>query len=486
MLKHMSIQSYHPQYSVYSPDWVLCRDAYNGERVVKNKGTTYLPATAGMIADGMQNTKSPGYLAYEAYKTRAVYHEYMKEAVETMIGIMWSKDPVIELPAAMEAMLETATIKGETMYQLLRRINEQQLITGRLGLLLDLPTTPQPVNSVLPYIAMYEAENIINWDDGRREEVEKDTLNLVVLDESEYQRTEDFEWEWEHKYRVLALGDVAENELTGVYKVGVFIGTQINFSEEKMEVPVVVGNPLTEIPFVFVNSKDIVATPDNPPLAGIARLCMAIYRGEADYRQSLYLQGQDTLVIIGATGDDDYRVGAGTTIQLPTGGDAKFVGVSSSGLAEQRQALENDKMVITSKAGQLIDTRSKQKESGAALEMRIGAQTATLNQIAITGAGALEKILKSAAEWLGLNPEEVSVMPNLDFADVEMTPAELVQYMSAKNLGAPIAKSTIHEIMRSRGVTEKTLEEELAEIEAEAPALTGTEAGGNAPADQDS
>lgn len=453
----------------------MCRDAYKGERQVKQKGILYLPPTAGHRADGMNTVSDAGYQAYNAYKERAVFHDFMREAVETYMGIMWSKPPVIEVPAKLEAMLNSATVQGEDLFQLLRRINEQQLITGRLGLLLDLPSEPQPAG-VLPYIALYNAESIRNWDDGTRQQVRKDSLNLVVLDESEYQRNADFNWEWQNRYRALVYGEVLENENVGaaIYRVAVYDEVNATFNEADLLTPSIAGRTMDKIPFVFINSKDIVADPDDPPLIGLARLVMAIYRGEADYRQSLHMQGQDTLVVIGSSDDTDMRVGAGAAIMLSSGGDAKFIGVDSAGLSEQREALAEDKARAGNKSGQLIDTRSRQKESGDALEKRISAQTATLNQIALSGAGGLEKILRHAAEWVGADPEQVVVQPNLDFADAEVKAEELVKYMTAKSMGLPLSKRSIHTTMKARGLTEMEFEEELAEIENETPDLEGT------------
>lgn len=471
----MSITSSHPRYAEFDQDWVMCRDAYKGERQVKSKGTLYLPPTAGHRADGMATVTDAGYQAYNSYKERAVFHDFMREAVETYMGIMWSKPPIIEVPKQLESMFDNATVQGEDLFQLLRRINEQQLIAGRLGLLLDLPSEPQPAG-VLPYIALYNAESIRNWDDGSRQQVRQDSLNLVVLDESEYKRNADFNWEWKNQYRALVYGDVLANEDAGAaaYRVAVYKDTNATFNEADLITPSIAGRTLDKIPFVFINSKDIIADPDDPPLIGLARLVMAIYRGEADYRQSLHMQGQDTLVVIGSNDDTEMRVGAGAAIMVPTGGDAKFIGVDSTGLTEQREALAEDKARAANKSGQLIDTRSRQKESGDALEKRISAQTATLNQIALSGAGGLEKILRCAAEWVGANPDDVIVQPNLDFADADIKARDLVEYMTAKSMGLPLSKRSIHNNMKMRGLTELEYEEELAEIENEAPELTGT------------
>lgn len=468
----MGLSAKHPTYSEFLEDWETCRDCYRGERVIKEKGFRYLPATSGMLADGALNPNTDGWKAYQAYKTRAVFHELFADAVEFMIGVMWSKPPTIELPAKMEPMREKATAAGESLEQFLRRINEQQLVTGRLGILGDLPEKPDPENP-LPYLALYRAEHVINWDDGRIGENAEDSLNLVVLDETEWVRGSDFSWKQVEKYRALVLGSIADNEGndTGVsYKVGVFEGA--SYSEDDMIEPVMFGKSLERIPFVFVNSKDLTTSPDDPPLLGLARLCLAIYRGEADYRQALFMQAQDTLVVVNGS-EESYRIGAGAVIKVKEGGDAKFIGCNSQGLSEMRQSLENDKAQATSDAGSLTDTRSRQKESGEALNIRVAAQTATLNQIAITGAEALERELRILAEWMGANPDEVKVEPNLDFSEGQLTGKDLIDFMTAKTMGAPLSLESIHGLMSDKGLTDKTLEEELDLIAEEEPTVPG-------------
>lgn len=470
----MAISSKHPKYQKRVKDWDLMHDVHEGERTIKEAGDKYLPVTAGQRADGM-NSNQPGAAAYAAYKERAVFPNSVKDAVEAMLGVMHHKPPVIELPKAMEPLRESVTLHGESLEMLLQRINEQQLIPGRIGLLVDVPD--QASVGVLPYISLYQAGAILNWDDGSVGSPVKQTLNLVILDESEDERIANFEWEFKRKYRALVLGDVATNEPGGKYSTGMFTDDGAGFSDALLVEPSVGGKTLDEIPFVFINAKDIVPEPDAPPLLGLGQLSLTIYRGEADYRQALFMQGQDTLVVIGAvTGnlDDEgvetsFRTGANAAIELPsgTGNDAKFIGVDSTGLSEMRSALENDYRQASEKSGQLIDSVSREKESGDALRIRVAARTATLNQIVIAGAFGLEQSLKMVARWIGADENQVKVTPNLDFADDSLDGKTLNEWMTARALGAPLSLRTIHDRMKERELTDMDFDEEIAEIEKE-------------------
>lgn len=460
-----ALTSAHPEASSAKPDWILMRDAYKGERQVKSKGPVYLPMTNSQIVDGaITNINSLGYKSYSAYKTRARFPNFTREAIQQALGMMHSQPPEIKLPKAMEGI---RTRMGEPLRVLLQKINTEQLLTGRVGLMADLPTNPIPGEDI-PYLATYIPERIINWDDGRVEQLVPQRLNLVIINESEFERKSDFTWEEEQKFRVLIIGDVEDNEIRGVYRQGVFEAE--NFSESDLITPTWRGRTLDKIPFVFINSCDITPNVDDPPLLDLGNMCMAIYRADADYRQNLFMQGQDTFVTIGGSFDetDDVRIGAGSRMDLPVGGDAKYVGVTSAGLSEQRQALENLERRASSMGAQTLDSTSRERESGDSLRIRVAARTADLNTIADTGAAGLEHILKIVAEWMGEDANEVSVLPNKEFGEMPLTGQSMVEIATARNLGWPISAKSMHDLSRKRRMTTKTFEEELAEAEKEA------------------
>lgn len=464
----MGITTRHPLYSDFFEDWQTMRDTYRGDRRIKDRNILYLPFTPGQIADGTKPNQK-GWKNYVAYRKRARFPGFVSQAVEALLGIMHHKPPTIELPAQMEELRDRATVKGESLEILLRRINEEQLVVGRTGIFADIPEIAPP--NVLPLIAIYNTEDIINWDDGQRDEPVLQNLNLIVLDESEFERVDIFDWENEDKYRVLIVGDARANEPANsgfLYRMGLF-DEESEFNEANLIVPNIRGRTLEEIPFVIINSKDIVADPDDPPLLDLANLALTVYRSEADYRQSLFMQSQDTLVRIGVIKgeDDNVRAGAGAIIDVPIGGDAKYIGVNSNGLEEQRRAIENDKAEAGEIGGKLLDTRGGDAESGEALRIRVSARTASLTQIAQSGAEGLQTLLRIMATWIGANPNDVVVQPNLDFADDTLEGRTLVEYMTAKSLGLPLSNESIHRIMQQKDLTEMEFEEEIEKIQQE-------------------
>lgn len=508
----MPLSSKHPRYAAAQPDWVVVRDTHAGERRVKEQGTTYLPATSGMIAAGLGangsaiigrqredgqveavitvDARNPGQAQYDAYVTRAVFHELVQASSEALIGIMHRKPPTIELPEKLEPLRYDATQDREDLPTLLRRINEEQLLTGRLGLLLDVRGELGP--GALPYLSTYAAESILNWGVDRIESPGR--LLFAVLNESSQALQPDLSYAEATRY--LVLGDVRSpivqamaddpaslplpTDDAGYVAAAVMEDASggLTFAE-----PQIAGRGLSEIPFVTIGAKDLQWEPDKPPLLRVANMALAIYRGEADYRHTLFMQSQETLVTIGLQNPSGYSqpgeavkgepllMGAGGRIDMPTGGDAKFIGVSAAGLSAMKEAIENDKRAAAEMGAQIIGDRSGGAESGDALEIRVAARTATLSSVALAGAQGLERILKLAAQWVGANPDEVKVTPNLDFAGAPITGSDILQLTQAKSMGFPISRESLHDWARRKDLTTKTFEEEQDAIGEEGPAL---------------
>ena len=481
----MALPDRHPEYVERLGEWLQLADTYAGERAVKSKRLDYLPATEGMVQDGMTTPTSPGWKDYEAYLLRAYFHDVVKDAVKAMVGIMHNKPALIRLPKRLEGMLEKATIQGEGLQMLLRKINVAQLVYGRCGLLADAPQG-MDADKATPYLSFYDPMRIINWDAGKLNEGMNE-LDLVVLDEGGYRR-EGFTWKTERKYRVLTRGGPAE--LASGWErppVGAPYGVAVKVNDTSMPqlsdfvYPSIAGTTLDNIPFVFIGANDLVPEPEVSPLLGLSNLALAIYRGEADYRQTLYLQGQNTLVIIGGNVDEaaptQLRVGNKGVIDLRIGGDAKYIGVSAAGLGEMRQSLTADKEAAAAAGIAFLDVGNARGEVGEALRIRVAARTTTISSVAQCSGAGLEQALKFCAQWVGEDPEEVSVEPTTDFADQTVAGAALLAFMQAKQLGLPLSLRSMHRMMKMNDMTEMDFAEENEQIEEEAASMLGSMVG---------
>lgn len=478
----------HPSYEAFAEDWLLMRDSYLGERRIKVQGTRYLPYTRTMEIDNASIPGSRGARNYAAYKLRAVYHELVLPALTAALGVMHCKPPKIVVPKRMEEMLKRFSFDGEDVYCLLQRVNEQQLLMGRVGLLLDIPSDAPP--DALPYVVTYSAESLLNWDTTRAyAETGPRTTQFVVLNESAKERVAGLTWVDVNRYRVIAQAEQVQDvwpdlQIPAGYITG-SVSKRENIGGQEFILPELGGRSLEVVPFEFCGPRDLTPEPDIPPLLALARIALAIYRGEADHREALHMQTEETLVVKGLSDDEDkaIKVGASSSIKLPAGSDydAKYIGPSGAGLSAMNESIENDKRMAEHLGGSLLTERGGDAESADALNIRKSSKTATLTSVAQTGCAAVEKMLKYAATWMGMDPEEVEVTPNIDFGDPDAVAKDLVDLMTAKMLGAPISTRSVHGWMVQKDFTQKTFEEEQEEMAEDPPTVAAAPAGPGVP-----
>lgn len=471
-----SIDSTHPDYDCRVKQWQRCRDVLSGQDAVKARdgGKCYLPPTAGMCMDGMDSTHDLGYQNYQAYRARALFYGYYAECVDLTLGMLWNKPPVIEgIKGTPLEYLETqATHEGESLERLLYRINEAQISTGRIGLLADMPAG-QSIGVPKPYISMYSESSIINWDASFQGELARESLNLVVLDESGPKRTGTFTWDEWSQYRVLTLGPVNTNEAIGVYRQGVFAQsgpTSASFNENEMFAPSAQGRPLDQIPFVFINANSTTSATQDPPLLSLADLVLHLYRLQADYSAELHGQTSATLVtkgLVKSPKDEKAptRLGVGGHVDLGSNKEAEayFLELSGKGLPELRQAVESAKQMARERSGEIVDQSSRGRESGNSLEQRISVRTATLHSIAQHGAEGLTKLLRIMGRWLGMSDEAVQgirIKPNSQFSRNKISGVDFKALCEASLLGgAIIPLNAMHTFLQQNGFTDSTFED---------------------------
>lgn len=413
----MTKVSLHPQYQSMDPIWRQMRDTSSGENAVKDGTTLYLPKTEGQKTD-----KVNGEDAYASYLKRSAWYDYLKNTQQDSIGMLHRESPAIDLAPQLQNWENAATDDGDGIEMLMRRMNEHQLVTGRCGLLLDITD-----NSDLPVSTLHSGERILNWDSTSPQP------RWVILDESEFViDIQSMNYKWEKKYRLLALDE------QGFYYT-------IRFTEwspvllaggGENDYPLYMGRKYNRIPLSFCNASTIMSDVEAPPLLSLSNTCLSIYRGEADYRQSLYLQAFAVLFLKGFSPDElgAIRVGAGNYIH--TQGDnaeASFLEVAGAGLSEMRESQQNLKSHAQDQGVELRD--QSVSESGKALSTRLTIRTASLETIANTAANAINQQLEYLHEWTGISGES-RIVANTDFVESNQTASELNEMHTALNEGA--------------------------------------------------
>lgn len=460
----MPVDTKHPDYIAHQPEWKLMRDTERGPVAISDGGELYLPKPSGFTADS-----DGGIAMYGAYKQRARFPNIVSPTVRGMVGLIHRKEANIEMPPAMEPLIEKCTKEGLTLDAFHMTITQELLRTGRFGVLAD----ADPEGSDIPFLSGYTTEAILNWaKDG----------SFYVLDETHLERNR-FNWQQRPQFRVLELVD-------GKYQQELFENNAGDDSGKPIPVSKRGNGQLEGIPFVVATPNELTNDIGEIPLIGVARASVAIYQLDADYRLQLFMSGQETFVVIGAD-QAPAVVGASVRLALPKDGDAKYVGPTGQGIAAHSTAIKEAKEDAVAAGAALFDTSTdNSQESGDAKRLRFGAQTATLTTIAQTSASCLERSLKNVAIFLNLNPDLVTVKPNLRFVDVTMEPAAGEALMRLW-MGAAISKETLFENLQrgdiiSEEVDFKEEEERIAQDEIDRAAKADEEmkrarelAGGN-------
>lgn len=469
----MAVDAKHPDYDFWDPIWKQMRATELGEEAVKKEKETWLPKPDGFTAQS-----DLGKRMYTAYLTRAQFPDILQPTLQGMVGVIHRVEAQIEglekgkpLAYLWERCTKDDRVPLEVFH---RRITAEILLMGRYEILVDVSSD----GDGQPYFVGYNTEQLTNWSDN--------DLSLFVLNESRQvqggEGHDEFEWHDEKRHRVLRLVD-------GVYTQQVYLDDAEN--GETVE-PIAKGaKKIEEIPFVVVGPREITTRViDPPPLKGVSSASLAIYRLDADYRHQMFNSGQETFVMIGGeAGVTPPVLGSGVIITLPEGSDAKYVSPSGVGIEAHRTAIIDARQDAVAAGVKLFDTQAK-AESGEALRLRAAAQTATLTTISQCSAAALEKALRYAALFVGQDPEEIIVKPNLRFVDTTIDPPKAESLVRIWQSGA-ISKETLYENLQRGEIasSERTFEEEQALIEQEMidnPMMAGggdPAAGGNLDAD---
>ena len=467
------------QYRYFHKDWLQLLDtAEGGEREVKERGEEYLPKTSGMKA----NTTS-GDEVYEAYKLRAIFYEYTKDTIPAMLGVMHSKPAKIEIPDSIAHLNEESDSPESWrvgLQQVLREINNNQLTYGRYGLLTDIPAKETAASEVRPYIQAYESFYILDWSERELEDgsIIIDYVLLAEHDPDSTDRTARYE-EPKMRLRILALDENGD-----YYYVIISLddgpdtvndtlkGIDLDNPPEQPEgggfgavYPEAMNQRLKFIPFVFINVTNLLPDVEKSPLLPLSDMDISIYRGDADWAQAYFLQGQATLVASGVSEGEEVFVGAGNMIKL-SDKDAKvqYAEVSGAGLGEMRERQTGLQNYATSIGVSLVD--QNQAESGTALEMRSSIKSAPLSTIAAVGAKGLTQALRYANYWKTgeFGQDKVLISPNQDFTSSTKAAKELVDLFNAKLAGAPISMRDVHKWARDNNFSNKTFEDTLTDI----------------------
>jgi hypothetical protein len=416
----------------------ICRDLAGGTMVVRAAGTRYLPQNPG------ETDKN-----YAVRLAKSVLFNGFLRTVRGLTGMVFRRDPTLEadVPKVLVEHAENIDLDGTHLAVFAKEVFEDIWVGGYGGILVDVPPVTgrrtrrqERVEGVRPYWKWYPFESIRSWRyeqiGGRRR------LTQVVLQEIQMVPDGEFGEREDVRYRVLrreASGQITYQLYRKAVGSAELVGEQA---------PAVIRN-VTEIPFVPIPE---LGTP--PSLLDLAYVNITHYQVHSDRLQSMHKAGVPIFVRIGyeqAGGEKDAPivVGPNTAMDIPIGGDAKYVEHAGTALGEMRQELQDLKADMAVLGLSMLMHETRAAETFEAKRIDKAEQDSALATKARRLQDGMEAALQFHAEFLGL-PSGGSYRVNREFERLQLTGQDIEAY-AARVRENQLSLETLWDIMARAG-----------------------------------
>lgn len=460
------------EYSDALPGWQLVKRCVAGPREVR-KYNEYLP-----MPDPLN--QSPENIArYEQLKKRAMFLNVVGRTRIGLLGAVFRKTAEIELPAAIDYLLENASGDGSSLEQLSKESTGECLDTGRGGLLVDFPKVQLPEGQTAltvaqaanarAYVHFYCAESIINWREDVIDGVRR--LVLVVLHEKINEPTADgFEFTAKDQYRALMLRN-------GRYVQSVH--SSENPEGEETEPKDKTGKPFDHIPFHFFGAENNDASIDKSPLEDLAEVNILHYGNSATVEESGFISSQPSLFITTDIDPSEFvklnpngmHIGSRRGHNLGKNGTAIMLQANETQLARELMKDKEEQMLMI---GARIVQQGGGAETAEAVRIRYSSDNSVLGTIAGNVSEAVRLALFDAQRFMvGAVDEKGTVFwLNQEFFDQAMDAQAITAQVQLWQQGI-IAKRDLRVNLRKGAVLEadRTDEDIDADREDDAPVL---------------
>lgn len=436
----------------------LVADCYRGESAIKDAASRfgYLPPRRN---EAEEEEKFRGDAkAFTEYRNRlsyATYENFFRATIDDIVGLMQRLAPTVAFDEADDANAPPEVVElnvygnaqNDGFKGLKRRLNFDQTLYGRYGLLLDVVTDAEGLRPRF-CISEYPALSILDGEsEGGR--VGASRLRWALLDESflkfdpQTKRRDKIE-----RWRVLGL------DANGRYYQALLDGsasakwTTFNFAEpettaDSVVYPAFKGKTLDFIPFTVCNVDRLgVENWQEPPFADVARVAIANYRVDSIYKRALWNFASPTLIVSNAKKLDG-PVSLGGALFLESGtsesAGASLLETSGSGLAELREAKTEIKEALKFTSIRDLLAGAGANASERALALRADSGTATVAAIDLAGGRAMEEQIVFAYVWAGASFEDaarnVKFEPNTSYLGDDFELSSVVQLLTANSAG---------------------------------------------------
>ncbi|MDO4557647.1 MAG: DUF4055 domain-containing protein [Planctomycetia bacterium] len=416
------IASHNPHYHRHSEFWILVHDSYTGASEVKDgpHSLRYLPPQKSELEEleaGITVEKSQ----YGIRRAFASYENFFRPTIDDISGIM-QKNPAIvrfgvrdrsESPPEVVDIEANGNRYNDGLSGLKYRLNFNQVLYGRYGLLLDVVTDDSGLRPRF-CISEYPAVSIL---DGQTASSSSGNgcLEWVLLDETSWKIDLSTKtWSPDYRLRVLGLdrnGDFYQSVISGDDYCSEWLAFDLrNPPPETTTYPEWKQRRIQFIPFTICNVNRLGWDEwQEPPYMDVAQIAISHYQVDSWYKKSIRNHATPTLVVCNADKENQKLFLGGAIWPKSSGSHPASVSLletTGSGMAEMRNAKEAIRSTLRySSIRDLLDGAGA-NSSGNAIQLRTASGTAAIAAIDRAGAKAIEEQLVFASDWSGVTHEQ--------------------------------------------------------------------------------
>ena len=450
----MAVNVTHPEYNYYSSIWTMIDDFVLGEKQVKSKGATYLPLPLEWSMDQ--------YVQHIEY---APFTNFTVRTINALLGAMFIRNPLIDLPEQIQYLLDNADGKGNSILQVVRRMSLEAIKKGRSGVYVDFPRVNadggyrklsiKETETLKASITLYDAQHIINWKE------DDNGLTLVVLKEQVETQYEDFEPRIETQYRVL-------RKSNGVYSVTLYFNNEIIDQYTPTDFT---GNTFDFIPFFFNGSVNNDATCDNSPVYEIVSKNKTHYQLEAEIMRSIRLLGSPMLVVSvgdisaqqfleinGLSDGSPLRFGASRGLILGQQGSASLLQAQANDMAQQKAKDVLQEAIML--GARLVTKGGSSRVTAEQIRIETSAENSVISAISKNVEHTVQKALECIQRFMGVTVDPTQFKMSTEFY-AQTADAQVLMFAHSMLNSGMLAPSDMLDLLKNSGIvdTNRTLEQ---------------------------
>ena len=451
----MAVSTQHQQYIKALTLWRQVNDFIDGKAAINARRKTYLPKEEAW-SDSQ----------YDNYVELAPYTNFTLRTLQTLLGALFYKPPVIELPAQLEYLKYDCDGKGNGLDALAQKIGAAVIANGRCGVLIDFPrneleredATADVTAGLSAISCFYSAFDIDGWS------VEHEYIKMkeVVSDpEADIFNPKQIE-----QYRVLRLID-------GVYTVEIYREGDLWDSFEPRDFN---GFKLNYIPLVIFGSVNNDLDVDYAPLYEISEKSKTHLQCSADVMRSVRMQGTPTPHIdYGQMSWSEFcqsnninetspviKFGSGGGVFTKLGGKLTMVQANPNTMAATERDVARDEAIM-------IGARLVLKGSGQITATQAfidsGAEQSVLSTIRGNLNQGMSSLIEFFMSFMLRAPTDYSFEMSSEFFTMQPDAQVLTVAMQLGDRGY-LAHKDIHHILKSVGLmrNDRTIEQIIDEV----------------------